>query len=161
MWPKLDSDLFCLGTSASQWFAIGSRDGRKNIFVNLRGSSSTTVTSSLFLVVNLQRHFAILPMKNWFNSSLALKTPCFESNPLKFVALWFVAIYRTVGTTHLGGACRFSPSCSEYAVQALNEHLTLSALKLICLRVLKCRPGGPCGWDPVPPPQKNGNTNDE
>lgn len=67
------------------------------------------------------------------------------------VILWFfVAAYRSIGTTHLGGACRFEPSCSSYALEAINKHHTHKALWLITKRICKCRPGGPYGYDPVP-----------
>ena len=46
--------------------------------------------------------------------------------------------------------CRFSPSCSCYAVEALEVHGTLSGLWLTIRRLLRCRPFGPSGFDPVP-----------
>ncbi|MGZ3742271.1 MAG: membrane protein insertion efficiency factor YidD [Pseudobdellovibrionaceae bacterium] len=61
-----------------------------------------------------------------------------------------VGVYRTLGTTHMGGVCRFSPSCSEYAVEVIQSHRFLLAIVLIVKRVLKCRPGGGYGLDPVP-----------
>ena len=61
-----------------------------------------------------------------------------------------MSIYRTIGTTHLGGSCRFEPSCSAYAVDAIKIHSPLYAIKLIGLRIWRCRPGGPFGFDPVP-----------
>lgn len=61
-----------------------------------------------------------------------------------------IGCYRTIGTTHLGGSCRFEPSCSEYALMALNKHHLLRAVLLIGKRVCKCRPGGAMGFDPVP-----------
>ncbi len=68
-----------------------------------------------------------------------------------YFLLLFIGAYRTLGTTYLGGACRFSPSCSEYAVEALKIHPPHKATWLITKRICKCRPGGPCGHDPVPP----------
>lgn len=68
----------------------------------------------------------------------------------KHILLLLVASYRTIGTTHMGGSCRFEPSCSAYAVDALKIHPPLKALRLIGIRVCKCRPGGPYGYDPVP-----------
>lgn len=67
------------------------------------------------------------------------------------ILLFLVGIYRTIGTTHFGGQCRFEPSCSEYAVEVLRVHRPGSAVRLICIRLCKCRPGGPFGYDPVPP----------
>ena len=69
---------------------------------------------------------------------------------LSFLLLIFVAAYRTLGTLFMGGACRFEPSCSEYAVEALQTHNPFYATQLIFLRILKCRPGGSQGFDPVP-----------
>lgn len=69
---------------------------------------------------------------------------------LKTLFLMLLGAYRTVGTGHLGGSCRFSPSCSEYAVECVHSHSPWVALKLIFMRIIKCRPGGPFGYDPVP-----------
>ncbi len=46
--------------------------------------------------------------------------------------------------------CRFTPSCSSYAKQALQTHGTRRGLWLALRRILRCRPFGPSGWDPVP-----------
>jgi putative membrane protein insertion efficiency factor len=70
---------------------------------------------------------------------------------LKTLLLLLVAMYRAVGATHLGGACRFEPSCSVYAVEALKLHPPGKALRLISVRICKCHPWGPWGFDPVPP----------
>jgi len=64
--------------------------------------------------------------------------------------VFLVGFYRSVGAVHFGGACRFEPSCSVYAVEALNTHTPMTAIRLIAARLLKCRPGGPWGYDPVP-----------
>jgi putative membrane protein insertion efficiency factor len=72
-------------------------------------------------------------------------------NPLAKTALLFlVSFYRIVLSPFLGGACRFEPSCSVYAEQALKEHTVNVAIPLIIKRVLSCRPGGRFGFDPVP-----------
>lgn len=66
------------------------------------------------------------------------------------LALLFLGAYRTAFTQFFGGNCRFYPSCSQYAVECFNEHNALNASKLTIIRLCKCRPGGPHGWDPVP-----------
>lgn len=53
--------------------------------------------------------------------------------------------------------CRFTPSCSSYAVEALDVHGTWRGLWLTVRRLLRCRPFGPSGFDPVPLP---GQTSD-
>jgi putative membrane protein insertion efficiency factor len=68
----------------------------------------------------------------------------------KSFALIFIAIYRSIGTAWLGGACRFEPSCSEYAAQAFSKLPFWKAFFLSVHRISKCRPGGGCGYDPLP-----------
>jgi putative membrane protein insertion efficiency factor len=48
--------------------------------------------------------------------------------------------------------CRFTPTCSSYAVEALDLHGTRRGLWLTARRLIRCRPFGPSGWDPVPEP---------
>lgn len=52
----------------------------------------------------------------------------------------------------LGPACRFEPSCSRYAVTALERYGAWRGSTLTVRRVLRCRPGGGHGYDPVPFP---------
>lgn len=61
-----------------------------------------------------------------------------------------VAAYRVVLSPLMGGACRFTPSCSEYAVQALRRHGGVRGFRLAAARIARCRPGVPGGEDPVP-----------
>lgn len=49
-------------------------------------------------------------------------------------------------------ACRFYPSCSAYALEALDRHVWYRALGLILWRILRCNPFCSGGYDPVPPP---------
>lgn len=49
--------------------------------------------------------------------------------------------------------CRFTPSCSSYAREALETHGTRRGLWLTARRLLRCRPFGPSGFDPVPLPR--------
>ena len=50
----------------------------------------------------------------------------------------------------LGGRCRFHPSCSEYAIQALKERGPVVGLGLTIQRLARCHPLGGRGFDPVP-----------
>jgi len=46
--------------------------------------------------------------------------------------------------------CRFTPTCSCYAVEALEQHGSRRGLALTLRRLTRCRPFGPSGYDPVP-----------
>lgn len=74
----------------------------------------------------------------------------------KSVARWIgliaIGFYRVVLAPSMGGVCRFEPSCSRYAEEAFLTHSPLTALKLTLIRLWRCRPGGPYGYDPVPQP---------
>lgn len=47
--------------------------------------------------------------------------------------------------------CRFTPTCSQYAVEAIEEHGVIKGTILATWRVLRCNPFARCGCDPVPP----------
>lgn len=59
--------------------------------------------------------------------------------------------YRYLLSPWLGSQCRFTPTCSAYALQALQEHGAGAGSYLAARRILRCRPGCPGGHDPVPP----------
>ncbi len=72
-----------------------------------------------------------------------------------------VILYRGTLSRWLGGQCRFHPTCSAYAIEALTTRGALRGGWLAFRRILRCRPGGPTGYDPVPHPDKadaEGNT---
>ncbi|MCI7504874.1 MAG: membrane protein insertion efficiency factor YidD [Coriobacteriaceae bacterium] len=46
--------------------------------------------------------------------------------------------------------CRFTPTCSQYALIAFRKYGFLKGFVLTAKRILRCRPGGPHGYDPVP-----------
>lgn len=54
----------------------------------------------------------------------------------------------------LGARCRFRPTCSQYALEALRTHGLFKGLVLSVWRILRCNPFGKCGYDPVPPKGK-------
>jgi uncharacterized protein len=59
--------------------------------------------------------------------------------------------YKGILSPLVGGACRFVPSCSDYARDAVIEHGALKGVWLAFRRVARCHPGGSYGLDPVPP----------
>jgi putative membrane protein insertion efficiency factor len=46
--------------------------------------------------------------------------------------------------------CRFTPTCSQYALEAVDRHGARRGLAITARRLSRCRPGGPFGFDPVP-----------
>lgn len=64
-----------------------------------------------------------------------------------------VRAYQIVLSPHLGNCCRFEPSCSNYCIEALQAHGPFKGTWLTARRLLRCRPFGPSGFDPVPPPK--------
>jgi putative membrane protein insertion efficiency factor len=64
--------------------------------------------------------------------------------------IFFVRVYRAMISALLPPACRFEPSCSAYAEEALHRHGALPAIGLIFRRILRCHPFHPGGYDPVP-----------
>lgn len=66
-------------------------------------------------------------------------------------ALRLVRAYRSeIRPRRRRPCCRMEPSCSTYAEEALLRHGTRRGLLLTARRLLRCRPGGPRGYDPVP-----------
>ena len=53
-------------------------------------------------------------------------------------------------------SCRFLPSCSSYALDAVEAHGALKGARLAGLRILRCHPWGGSGYDPVPSPRNSG-----
>jgi putative membrane protein insertion efficiency factor len=63
-----------------------------------------------------------------------------------------VRAYQLVVSPLLPPACRFLPSCSEYAVEAIERHGAFRGSALTLRRVARCHPWGGSGYDPVPQP---------
>jgi hypothetical protein len=61
-----------------------------------------------------------------------------------------IKAYRLILSPLLGANCRFEPSCSSYALEALEKHGPLYGSWLIAIRIIKCNPWGGHGFDPVP-----------
>ncbi|WP_240002529.1 membrane protein insertion efficiency factor YidD [Oleisolibacter albus] len=77
-------------------------------------------------------------------------------SPLAWMLRGLVLLYRWFISPLLGPRCRFAPTCSEYALEALARHGALRGSWLSLRRILRCHPWGGSGWDPVPPPDRQG-----
>jgi len=66
------------------------------------------------------------------------------------VLLWPVIAYRRWISPALPARCRFYPSCSAYAMEAITRHGALRGTALAVWRLLRCHPFHPGGYDPVP-----------
>jgi putative membrane protein insertion efficiency factor len=80
-------------------------------------------------------------------------------NPLQHILIFGVRLYRAVispAQTLLFGAgsgCRFTPTCSVYARDAVAGHGAVAGTVLAAKRICRCHPWGDCGHDPVPEPE--------
>ena len=64
--------------------------------------------------------------------------------------IFLVRLYQATLSPFIGGHCRFHPTCSHYAVEALRDHGALRGSWLALRRLLRCHPLGGSGFDPVP-----------
>lgn len=70
---------------------------------------------------------------------------------MKAILVGLISAYRYAISPFLGRNCRFEPSCSEYAANAIREHGALRGTWLGARRVCRCHPWHDGGYDPVPP----------
>jgi len=61
-----------------------------------------------------------------------------------------IKLYQYVISPNLGPKCRYTPTCSQYAVTALQKHGIIKGSILTLKRISSCWPGGGSGYDPVP-----------
>ena len=73
---------------------------------------------------------------------------------MKKIFIFFVIIYKKIVSGFLklifAGSCRFNPTCSDYAKEAIEKHGAFRGLFLAVKRVSRCHPLGGFGFDPVP-----------
>jgi putative membrane protein insertion efficiency factor len=69
---------------------------------------------------------------------------------LKAILLAIIRVYQVVISPLLGPRCRFYPSCSAYAFEAIQRHGAARGTVLAIRRILRCHPLNPGGYDPVP-----------
>jgi len=70
---------------------------------------------------------------------------------LAFPLLLLIKFYQLAISPYLGSNCRHHPTCSHYAIEAIQIHGPLKGIWLGFLRIIKCHPWGSHGNDPVPP----------
>ena len=69
---------------------------------------------------------------------------------MKWIILTLLKAYRNILSPMLGPKCRFTPTCSAYAIEAIETHGTWHGCILAVKRILRCHPWGGHGYDPVP-----------
>ena len=76
------------------------------------------------------------------------------SQLIRGVMTALIRFYQVVISPHIGNCCRFEPSCSQYVIEALQIHGVIKGSWLGFKRIMRCRPFGPSGYDPVPEKSK-------
>lgn len=73
-------------------------------------------------------------------------------NAIKKVLIFLIKTYQlTLSPRFSNGSCRFTPTCSQYALEAIEVHGIFKGCLLAAWRILRCNPFSKGGWDPVPP----------
>lgn len=68
---------------------------------------------------------------------------------MKRLVVWIILFYRKVISPYKAPCCRFVPTCSEYAIAAVEKYGVGKGLLLVVKRILKCHPFHEGGYDPV------------
>lgn len=76
---------------------------------------------------------------------------------LAWPLIGLVWVYRYTLSPWLGANCRFEPTCSVYAIEALRRHGAFRGTALAAKRIARCHPWGGSGYDPVPGHRKDGD----
>ncbi len=71
---------------------------------------------------------------------------------MKKLFIFLIRTYQlTISPRFSHGACRYTPTCSQYAIEAIEIHGVVKGTWLAFCRILRCNPFFKGGWDPVPP----------
>ncbi len=68
---------------------------------------------------------------------------------IKIILIWLIKLYQRVISPILPKSCRFYPTCSQYAIQAIEKYGVLTGVWMGIKRVMKCHPFHPGGYDPL------------
>jgi putative membrane protein insertion efficiency factor len=74
---------------------------------------------------------------------------------LRKISIAFIGFYQKAISPLFPAKCRYYPSCSQYAKEAITKHSLLKGCWLSLKRILKCNPFSKGGFDPVPEPQES------
>ena len=69
---------------------------------------------------------------------------------VKFILILFIKIYQITISPFFSATCRYTPTCSQYTVEAIEKHGVFRGFYLAIKRILSCNPWGGDGYDPVP-----------
>ena len=69
---------------------------------------------------------------------------------LNYLLILPIKLYQILLSPLIGPSCRFTPTCSNYAIEAINKHGPIKGFWLSIKRISKCHPWGDSGHDPVP-----------
>ena len=69
---------------------------------------------------------------------------------LKKIFIFPIRVYRTCISPLMKPHCRFTPTCSQYTIEAIEKYGPVKGIYLGIKRILRCHPGNPGGYDPVP-----------
>ncbi len=76
---------------------------------------------------------------------------------MKYVFIFLIKCYKKLISPLFPKTCRFTPTCSSYAIEALQVHGFFKGMYLSIRRILRCNPFCEGGYDPVPPKNKKKN----
>lgn len=76
---------------------------------------------------------------------------------MRRIVILLIRLYQYLVSPVLGNHCRFYPSCSSYAVDAVRQHGTFKGIYLTIRRLSRCHPWHEGGYDPVPEKMNNKN----
>ncbi|MCQ2320432.1 MAG: membrane protein insertion efficiency factor YidD [Bacteroidales bacterium] len=69
--------------------------------------------------------------------------------PAKFM-IFLIRVYQVTLSPYIGKSCRYTPTCSNYGIEAIQKYGAIKGGWLTLKRVLSCNPWGGSGYDPVP-----------